>query len=67
MSPGRSGYCYFDKIDLSKMKNKQIFYITCNEETMKKDIKDNFIIKNNIMIELFPGTIYNEHIINLSI
>ena len=67
MSPGRSGYCYFDKIDLSKMKNKQIFYITCNEETMKKDIKDNFIIKDNIMIELFPGTIYNEHIINLSI
>lgn len=67
MSPGRSGYCHFDKIDLSKMKNKQIFYITCNEETMKKDIKDDFIITNNIMIELFPGTIYNEHIIQLSI
>lgn len=65
MSPGRSGYCHFDKIDLSKMKNKQIFYITCNEETMKKDIKDDFIITNNIMIELFPGTIYNEHIIQL--
>ena len=67
MSPGRSGYCHFDKIDLSKMKNKQIFYITCNEETMKKDIKDHFIITDNIMIELFPGTIYNEHIIQLSI
>ena len=67
ISPGRSGYYYFDMIDLSKLKNKQIFYITCNEESLKKDIKDNFIITNNIMIELFPGTIYNEHIIQLSI
>jgi len=65
MSPGRNGYSYFDKIDLSKFKNKQIFYITCNIETMKRDIKDNFIITNNIMVELFPGTIYNEHIIQL--
>jgi hypothetical protein len=67
MSPGRSGYCYFDKINLSKLKNKQIFYITCNIETMKNDIKDNFIITNNIMVELFPGTIYNEHIVELSL
>jgi tRNA/tmRNA/rRNA uracil-C5-methylase (TrmA/RlmC/RlmD family) len=65
MSPGRSGYCYFDKINLDKLKGRQILYVTCNEETLKNDIKDNFIIKNNIMIELFPNTPYNEHIYEL--
>jgi len=65
MSPGRSGYCYFDKINLDKLKGKQFLYVTCNEETLKNDIKDNFIIKNNIMIELFPNTPYNEHIYEL--
>ena len=65
MSPGRSGYAYFDKINLEQLKKKQVLYITCNEESLKNDIKDNFIIKNNIMIELFPGTQFNEHIIEL--
>jgi tRNA/tmRNA/rRNA uracil-C5-methylase (TrmA/RlmC/RlmD family) len=65
MSPGRSGYAYFDKINLDQLKKKQVLYITCNEESLKNDIKDNFIIKNNIMIELFPGTQFNEHIIEL--
>ena len=62
ISPGRSGYCHFDKINLDKLKGKQFIYVTCNEESLKKDIKDNFIIKNNIMIELFPNTPFNEHI-----
>jgi len=65
MSPGRSGYAYFDKINLKQLKKKQVLYITCNEQSLKSDIKDNFIIKNNIMIELFPGTQFNEHIIEL--
>jgi hypothetical protein len=62
ISPGRSGYCHFDEINLDKLKGKQFLYVTCNEESLKKDIKDNFIIKNNIMIELFPNTPFNEHI-----
>ena len=65
ISPGRSGYCYFDLINLEKLKGKQFLYVTCNEESLKKDIKDNFIIKNNIMIELFPNTPFNEHIYEL--
>jgi tRNA/tmRNA/rRNA uracil-C5-methylase (TrmA/RlmC/RlmD family) len=65
MSPGRNGYAFFDKINFDKLKNKQVLYITCNEETMCRDIKNNFNIKTNIMIELFPGTQYNEHIIEL--
>lgn len=67
MSPGRNGYSYFDKINLEKLKNKQILYITCNEVTLKRDIKDNFNIKKNIMIELFPGTQFNEHIIEMEV
>jgi hypothetical protein len=67
ISPGRSGYCYFDEINLEKLRNKQFIYITCNEETLKKDIKNNFKIKKNIMIELFPNTEYNEHIYELEI
>jgi hypothetical protein len=67
ISPGRSGYYYFDEINLEKLRNKQFIYITCNEETLKKDIKDNFKIKKNIMIELFPNTEYNEHIYELEI
>jgi tRNA/tmRNA/rRNA uracil-C5-methylase (TrmA/RlmC/RlmD family) len=67
MSPGRSGYSYFDKINLEKFRGKQILYITCNEESLKRDIKNNFNIKNNILIELFPGTKYNEHIIELEL
>ena len=54
-----------NKINLDQLKKKQVLYITCNEESLKNDIKDNFIIKNNIMIELFPGTQFNEHIIEL--
>jgi len=65
MSPGRNGYCLFDKIDPLKLKNKQFLYITCNEKSFQRDIKNNFNIKKNIMIELFPGTEYNEHIIEL--
>jgi tRNA/tmRNA/rRNA uracil-C5-methylase (TrmA/RlmC/RlmD family) len=65
ISPGRSGYCHFDEINLDKLKGKQFLYVTCNEESLKKDIKDNFIIKNNIMIELFPNTPFNEHIYEL--
>jgi tRNA/tmRNA/rRNA uracil-C5-methylase (TrmA/RlmC/RlmD family) len=65
ISPGRIGYCLFNKININKFKNKQILYISCNEESLKKDLKNNFIIKNNIMIELFPGTQYNEFIIEL--
>lgn len=67
MSPGRSGYAFFDKINKDKFRNKQFIYITCNEETFKDNIKDNFNIKNNIMIELFPGTKFNEHIIELEV
>jgi tRNA/tmRNA/rRNA uracil-C5-methylase (TrmA/RlmC/RlmD family) len=62
ISPGRSGYCHFDEINLDKLIKKQFIYVTCNEESLKKDIKDNFIIKKNIMIELFPNTPFNEHI-----
>jgi tRNA/tmRNA/rRNA uracil-C5-methylase (TrmA/RlmC/RlmD family) len=65
MSPGRNGYAYFDQINLEKFSGKQVLYITCNEITLKSDIKDNLIIKKNIMIELFPGTAYNEHIVEL--
>ena len=67
MSPGRNGYVYFDKINVDKFKDKQVLYITCNEETMNRDIKNNFNIKTNIMVELFPGTQYNEHIIELEL
>jgi tRNA/tmRNA/rRNA uracil-C5-methylase (TrmA/RlmC/RlmD family) len=68
LSPGRNGYTYFEKINLEKFKDKQVVYITCNEETMKRDLKiekNNFIIKKNIMIELFPGTKFNENIVEL--
>jgi len=65
ISPGRSGYLHFDEINLDKLKGKQFLYVTCNEETLKKDIKDNFIIKKNIMIELFPNTPFNEHIYDI--
>jgi len=68
MSPGRNGYAYFDRINKEKFKDKQVVYITCNEETMKRDLKiekNNFIIKKNIMIELFPGTKFNENIVEL--
>ena len=67
MSPGRSGYTYFDKINKEKFRNKQFIYITCNEETFKFNIKNNFNIKKNIIIELFPGTKFNEHIIELDV
>lgn len=68
LSPGRNGYSYFEKINLDKFRNKQVIYITCNELTMKRDLKiekNNFIIKKNIMIELFPGTKFNENIVEL--
>jgi len=65
ISPGRSGYLHFDEINLDKLRGKQFLYVTCNEETLKKDIKDNFIIKQNIMIELFPNTPFNEHIYDI--
>jgi hypothetical protein len=67
MSPGRNGYTLFNKIDLQKMIGKQILYVTCNEKTMRNDIKDNFNIITNIIIELFPGTEYYEHIIELDV
>jgi len=66
MSQRRNGYCLFDNIDTLKLKNKQFLYITCNEKSFKRDVKDNFNITKNIMIELFPGTEYNEHIIELA-
>jgi len=67
ISPGRNGYCHFDEINITKLKEKkQFIYITCNEESFKKNIKNNFNIKKNIMIELFPGTEFNEHIVELT-
>lgn len=36
MSPGRNGYCLFDKIDPLKLKNKQFLYITCNEKVFNE-------------------------------
>jgi len=67
ISPGRGGYCYFDQINKEKFRNKQFIYITCNEESFIKNIKKDFNIKNNIMIELFPGTKFNEHIVELEL
>ena len=68
LSPGRNGYTYFEKINLEKFRNKQVIYITCNEITMKRDLKienNKTMIKKNIMIELFPGTKFNENIVEL--
>jgi len=67
ISPGRNGYSKFNEINISKLKEKkQFLYITCNEESFRKDINNNFNIKKNIMVELFPGTEFNEHIVELT-
>jgi hypothetical protein len=41
------------------------FGILVSSKSAGEDIKDNFIIKQNIMIELFPNTPFNEHIYDI--
>lgn len=55
LSPGRNGFKDFDNLTVN-----EIIYVSCNNISFQKDIKNKYKIVNQKRFELFPNTDYYE-------